>query len=183
MLTAAVDSLHPPKCIRLSRDTKCVGPTSSQVGFILASFAFMVIGAAGIKPCNLAFGADQFDPNTESGKRGATSFFNWYYFSSAFGTMIAMTLIVYVQTDISWAIGFSIPAGLMLLAVVLYFLGTRIYVIVKPQGSPFTGMVQVLVASFRKRGKQLPENPAFSLYNYTVPKSMNTTLPHTTQFR
>lgn len=42
----------------------CVGPTAGQMTFLLGGFGLLVIGASGIRPCNLAFGADQFDPKT-----------------------------------------------------------------------------------------------------------------------
>lgn len=88
--------------------------------------------------CNLAFGTDQFNPNTESGKKGINSFFNWYYFTFTFAVMISVTFIVYIQSSVSWAIGLGIPAGLMLLACVLFFWGTKLFVKVKPDGSPIT---------------------------------------------
>ncbi|KAJ6949570.1 protein NRT1/ PTR FAMILY 2.11-like [Populus alba x Populus x berolinensis] len=180
MLTAAISTMHPPKC---APGAVCAGPTSWQLAFLLSGFAFLVIGAGGIRPCNLAFGADQFNPNTESGKRGITSFFNWYYFTFTFAVMISVTGIVYVQSNVSWAIGLGIPAFLMLLSCVMFFVGTRIYVIVKPQGSPITGIVQVLVAATKKRGLKVPDNSAMSLFNYIPAKSINSKLPRTEQFR
>ncbi|KAI5604828.1 hypothetical protein BDE02_01G312800 [Populus trichocarpa] len=180
MLTAAISTMHPPKC---AAGAVCAGPTSWQLAFLLSGFAFLVIGAGGIRPCNLAFGADQFNPNTESGKRGITSFFNWYYFTFTFAVMISVTGIVYVQSNVSWAIGLGIPAFLMLLSCVMFFVGTRIYVIVKPQGSPITSIVQVLVAATKKRGLKVPDNSAMSLFNYIPAKSINSKLPSTEQFR
>lgn len=180
MLTAAISTMHPPKC---APGAVCAGPTSWQLAFLLSGFAFLVIGAGGIRPCNLAFGADQFNPNTESGKRGITSFFNWYYFTFTFAVMISVTGIVYVQSNVSWAIGLGIPAFLMLLSCVMFFVGTRIYVIVKPQGSPMTSIVQVLVAATKKRGLKVPDNSAMSLFNYIPAKSINSKLPRTEQFR
>jgi peptide/histidine transporter 3/4 len=180
MLTAAISTMHPPKC---APGAVCAGPTSWQLAFLLSGFAFLVIGAGGIRPCNLAFGADQFNPNTESGKRGITSFFNWYYFTFTFAVMISVTGIVYVQSNVSWAIGLGIPAFLMLLSCVMFFVGTRIYVIVKPQGSPITSIVQVLVAATKKRGLKVPDNSAMSLFNYIPAKSINSKLPSTEQFR
>ncbi|GAB4845541.1 hypothetical protein Ancab_038946 [Ancistrocladus abbreviatus] len=34
----------------------------------------MVVGAGGVRPCNSAFGANQFNPNIESGKRGFSGY-------------------------------------------------------------------------------------------------------------
>ncbi|GAV63489.1 PTR2 domain-containing protein [Cephalotus follicularis] len=180
MLTAAITALHPPKC---EAGEICVGPTAWQLTFLLGGFGFLVIGAGGIRPCNLAFGADQFNPATESGKRGTTSFFNWYYFSYIFAVMVSVTLIVYVQSDISWAIGLGIPAIFMFLSTLLFFVGTYMYVIVKPEGSPLTSMAQVVVAAIKKRRLKLPENPAHSLFKYMPTSSINSKLPYTHQFR
>lgn len=80
-LTAAIHTLHPPAC-DASKGQQCEGPTSSQLAAILVSFFFLVVGAGGIRPCNLAFGADQFDPRTADGRRGIASFFNWYYITT-----------------------------------------------------------------------------------------------------
>ncbi|XP_031372240.1 protein NRT1/ PTR FAMILY 2.9-like isoform X2 [Punica granatum] len=75
-LTAAISKLHPPQC-RPGETENCPGPNTWQMLFLLSGFGFLVIGGGGIRPCNLAFGADQFNPNTSSGKRGISSFFNW----------------------------------------------------------------------------------------------------------
>ncbi|KAK6123271.1 hypothetical protein DH2020_042985 [Rehmannia glutinosa] len=66
-LTAAFPKLHPPTCG--SEEIICEGPSPGQLTFLFAGFVFLVIGASGIRPCNLAFGADQFNPNTDSGRR------------------------------------------------------------------------------------------------------------------
>ncbi|KAF9663638.1 hypothetical protein SADUNF_Sadunf17G0072200 [Salix dunnii] len=181
MLTAAISTLHPPKCA--PGGGACAGPTTWQLAFLLSGFGFLIVGAGGIRPCNLAFGADQFNPNTEAGKRGINSFFNWYYFTFTFAVMVSVTGIVYVQSDVSWAIGLGIPAFLMLLSCVMFFVGTNIYVIVKPQGSPLSSVLHVLVAATKKRGLKLPENSTVSLFSYIPAKSINTKLPRTEQFR
>ena len=172
MLTAAISGLHPPNCVA-GESSSCEGPTAWQLVFLLSAFGFLVIGAGGIRPCNLAFGADQFNPNTESGKKGISSFFHWYYLTYTFAVMVSVTATVYVQSDVSWAIGFTIPAFLMFLSCAVFFLGTRIYVIVKPQGSPLTSVAQVLVAAAKKRQLELPENLAVSLFSYIPSNSLN----------
>ncbi|RVW23928.1 Protein NRT1/ PTR family 2.11 [Vitis vinifera] len=158
MLTAAISKLHPPHCG--TKETElCRGPTTSQLAFLLTGFGLLIIGAGGIRPCNLAFGADQFNPATESGKRGINSFFN------------------------CWALGLGIPSCLMFVSCVLFFAGSRIYVKVKPRGSPLTGVAQVLVAASKKRYLKLPDHPELSLFSHVPTNYMNSKLPHTDQFR
>ena len=181
-LTAAFKNLHPPQCAKES--STCKGPTAGQMAFLLSGFGLLLVGAAGVRPCNLAFGADQFNPNTESGKKGINSFFNWYFFTFTFAQMVSLTLIVYVQSNVSWAVGLGIPAALMFISCVVYFMGAKMYVKVKPSGSPITSIVQVIVVAIKKRGLKPPEEyPMLSLFNYVAPKSMNSKLPYTYQFR
>ncbi|XAR65442.1 hypothetical protein NMG60_11009578 [Bertholletia excelsa] len=182
-LTAANSKLHPPHCTSTGEASKCAGATPGQMAFLLSGFALQVVGASGIRPCNLAFGADQFNPKTESGKRGISSFFNWYYFTYTFAVMVSLTAIVYVQSDVSWAVGLAIPTFLMFLSCVVFFVGTRIYVRVAPQGSPLRSVVQVVVAAAKKRKLKLPEQPWLSLHDHVASGSINSKLPYTDQFR
>lgn len=96
--------------------------------------------------------------------------------------MVSATLIVYVQS-VSWAIGFAIPTGLMLLSCGLLFLGSGIYVKVRPEGSPLTSLAQVLVAAARKWHLKVPDQPEVRLFSYMPEKPINSKLPHTDQFR
>lgn len=181
-LTAAISKLHPPDCGNQDSGA-CPGATPWQLAFLFSGLGLMVIGAGGIRPCNLAFGADQFNPNTESGKKGITSFFNWYYFTFTFAMMISLTIIVYVQSDMSWAWGLGIPAFMMFLSCAMFFLGSRLYMKVKPDGSPLASAVQVFVAAIKKRQLKLPEEPWLTLHNHIPKNGINSKLPHTGQFR
>ncbi|GER27120.1 major facilitator superfamily protein [Striga asiatica] len=176
---SAVPGLHPAHCFP---GQKCVGPNSAQMAFLIFGFGLMVIGAGGIRPCNMAFGVDQFNPHTESGKKGIDSFFNWYYFTITFAQIVSLTLVVYVQSNVSWSIGLGIPTVFMLMSCFLFFAGTKIYVMVRPEGSPITSLVQVMVVAFKKRKLELPKEPWIDLFNYVPPKSINSRLPYTQQF-
>ncbi|MQM12714.1 hypothetical protein Taro_045631 [Colocasia esculenta] len=184
-LTAAIPGQHPRPCS--GGGGTCQEPSTSQMAFLLSGLGLMVVGSGGIRPCNLAFGADQFDPGTEAGKKGINSFFNWYYFTFTTAMMVSSTAIIYLQSNVSWVLGFAIPAGLMFLSCIIFFLGTPIYVRVRPEGSPLTGVAQVAVAAFRKRRLRLPEGgpaTAAALFNPASPTNgVNTRLPHTDQFR
>ncbi|CAA0836077.1 Protein NRT1/ PTR FAMILY 2.11 [Striga hermonthica] len=157
--------------------------------FVIGNETFEKLGTIGtstnlgIRPCNLAFGADQFDPGTDSGKRGINSFFNWYYFTFTFAMMVSLTVIVYVQSSISWAIGLGIPTFLMFLSCVFFFIGTRIYVVVPPQGSPLTSVVQTVTVAVKKRRLELPELPEAALFNHVPEDSINSRLAYSDQLR
>lgn len=161
-----IPNLHPPPC---PTKKSCKGPTSSQMGFLALALGFLSIGSAGIRPCSIPFGVDQFDPNTEDGRKGINSFFNWYYTTFTVVIILALTVTVYIQTYVSWVVGFGIPTLLMVCALVLFFMGTRLYVYVKPEGSIFSGIIQGLVAAYKKRNIKLPENGELNGKYYDPP--------------
>jgi hypothetical protein len=70
--------------------------------------------------------------------------------------LFSTTVLIYIQNNFSWAIGFRMPTFFMFLAIIFYFAGTRLYVHVPPERSIFSRIVQVLVASFKKRRLELP---------------------------
>ncbi|RCV19700.1 hypothetical protein SETIT_3G406400v2 [Setaria italica] len=170
-LTAAVPSLHPHG----------MGPSATQMAVLLVSFGLLAVGAGGIRPCNLAFGADQFDPRTPAGRRGITSFFNWYYFTFTIAMMISATFIIYLQSSVSWALGLAVPATLMGLSCALFFMGTPLYVRVRPEGSPFTSFAQVLVAAARKRRLPAPASLG-ELFDPPHRSNLITKIAYTDQF-
>lgn len=50
-----------------------------------------------------------------------------------------------------WGWGFGISAGANVIALVIFLIGSRFYRRIGPQGSPFTSIARVLVATVRKR--------------------------------
>nr|QWJ73382.1 glucosinolate transporter 1 [Isatis tinctoria] len=180
LLTAAVPGLHPTPC---GSKSSCQGPSGGQIAFLLMGLGLLVVGAGGIRPCNLAFGADQFNPKSESGKKGINSFFNWYFFTFTFAQVISLTLVVYIQSNVSWSIGLSIPVGLMFLACVIFFAGHKLYVKVKASGSPLAGIARVIAAAIKKRGLKQVKQPWLELYNHIPRNYANLPLKYTDQFR
>ncbi|MCI59258.1 peptide transporter PTR1-like, partial [Trifolium medium] len=70
----------------------------------------------------------------------------------------AASLLVWIQDNVSWGLGFGIPAVAMAIAVVSFFSGTRLYRNQKPGGSPITRTCQVIVASIRKYNVEVPDD-------------------------
>ena len=149
-LTAMIPQLQPPPCDRFTET--CSSATAGQMAILFFSFGLISIGAGCIRPCSNAFGADQLDneenPNNESVLQ---SFFNWYYAATGLSTIIAFTVIVYIQDNLGWKVGFAVPAILMFLSALMFLVGSSQYIKVKASSSLFTGFVQVVVAAFRNR--------------------------------
>ncbi|CDY16763.1 BnaA09g06190D [Brassica napus] len=180
LLTAAVPQLHPAPCGTAS---SCIGPSGGQIAFLLMGLGILVVGAGGIRPCNLAFGADQFNPKSGSGKRGIDSFFNWYFFTFTFAQILSLTVVVYVQSNVSWTIGLTIPVVLMFLASVIFFAGAKLYVKIEASGSPLASIAHVITAAIKKHRLEPVEQPWLNLYNYYPSKYANAKLKYTQQFR
>ncbi|TYG75923.1 hypothetical protein ES288_D03G071800v1 [Gossypium darwinii] len=81
-LTAMVPESKPPTCDLLTQ--RCRSPTAAQMSLLISSFVLISIGAGGVRPCSLAFGADQLDQrDNPKNDRVLESFFGWYYASAA----------------------------------------------------------------------------------------------------
>ncbi|KAJ8547855.1 hypothetical protein K7X08_021091 [Anisodus acutangulus] len=175
--------LHPPPC---KAGQQCRGANKSQMGFLVMGLGFLSIGSGGIRPCSIPFGVDQFDSTTDEGRKGIASFFNWYYTSFTVVLIIALTLVVYIQDSVSWVIGFGIPTVLMFLSLILFFIGTKVYVYVKPEGSIFSSIIQVFVATHKKRKLKLPDERESNgvFYDPPIPEgSIIKKLPLTNKYR
>ena len=118
--------------------------------FFLALY-ILSVGEGGHKPCVQTFAADQFDENVPEEKLAKSSFFNWWYLGIVIGSTAAVLVVIYVQDNIGWAIGFGMPTVAVAGALLVFLIGQRTYRRSVPVGSPFTRMMQVVVAAVRKR--------------------------------
>lgn len=126
-------------------------PNALQNAALYASLYVVALGTGGIKPNVSAFGADQFDESDPGDRREKTSFFNWFYFSINLGSLLAVTVIVWVQENVSWAVGFAVPAACMALAVAVFVAGSPRYKHVAPSESPLSRVFKVMWAAHRAR--------------------------------
>ncbi|XP_009787173.1 protein NRT1/ PTR FAMILY 1.2-like isoform X2 [Nicotiana sylvestris] len=166
-LTTMIPPLRPLPCDQFEIN-ECNKPTPAQFFVLLFSFGIIAVGAGFVRPCSIAFGADQLD-NKENpkNKRIMESYFNWYYATIGMSTLVATTLIVYIQDAFGWQIGFGIPAILMLFSVSAFLLGSPLYIKVNASESLFTGFFQVLVAAVRKRNINLHSANCGNYYHHS----------------
>eukprot|EP00262_Sarcandra_glabra_P012222 TRINITY_DN3106_c0_g2_i3.p1 TRINITY_DN3106_c0_g2~~TRINITY_DN3106_c0_g2_i3.p1 ORF type:complete len:585 (+),score=97.19 TRINITY_DN3106_c0_g2_i3:144-1898(+) len=153
-LSASVPALKPSSCL----GSVCPEASAAQFVIFYLGLYLMALGTGGIKPCVSSFGADQFDDTNPTERMKKGSFFNWFYFSINIGALISSSLIVWIQDNAGWGLGFGIPTLFMGLAIGSFFSGTALYRFQKPGGSPLTRLCQVLVASFRKWNIDVPSD-------------------------
>lgn len=160
--------------------------TNAQSAVCFTALYLVALGTGGIKPCVSSYGADQFDDADEAEKKHKSSFFNWFYFSINIGALIAGSVLVWIQDNVGWGLGFGIPAVTMAIAVVSFFLGTKLYRNQKPGGSPLTRICRVVVASLRKKKVEVPNDKSL-LYETAVNAESaivgSRKLEHTKDFR
>ena len=132
---------------------------TNKVVFWVAMY-LIALGTGGIKPCVSTFGADQFD--TEGDPRQAKligTFFNWFYFSINIGAAIASLVLVNIQTNVSWFVGFLIPAISFTVAISVFVFGSKFYRRRPPGGSPWKRIfVTMYAAGWVHRKAKVPEN-------------------------
>ncbi|WMV35834.1 hypothetical protein MTR67_029219 [Solanum verrucosum] len=148
-LTTTVDSLRPTTCEVGS--TSCTPKPKVQYVVLYAAIVLTTLGNASLRSTLSTMGANQFDKPKDQG-----IFFNWFFFFLSGSTIVASTAIVYVEDNVSWKAGYIICVAANVVGAAIFLLGTRFYNNSKPEGSPFTSLARVVVASIRKRKLPLP---------------------------
>ncbi|KAH7516546.1 hypothetical protein FEM48_Zijuj10G0146500 [Ziziphus jujuba var. spinosa] len=161
-LSAILPSLRPPPC---KADQVCQEASSGQEAILYASLLLGAIGSGGIRPCVVAFGADQFDESDPNQTTKTWNYFNWYYFVMGVSMLVAVTVLVYIQDNIGWGWGLGIPAMAMFLSIIAFIFGYPLYRNLDPVGSPFTRLVQVCVAAYKKRKLNMVSDPSLLYQN------------------
>lgn len=116
------------------------GSTSLALWMTAAGLFLIATGTGGIKPCVSAFGGDQVELGVPEGPvkdRLQRQFFSMYYFAVNAGALISTLLTPVLRTNVSYALAFSVPAALMIVAVTIFWAGSRHYIDRKPEGNVF----------------------------------------------
>lgn len=153
-LSATVNSLRPPSC--KAANINCKSASKSQISLFYGALYIIALGFGGYQPNVLSFGADQFDEEHPKEKMRKNEFFNWFYAALTLGTLLASTLLAYIENEAKWALGFWISTGAGALAFTMFLARTCRYRFHKTGGNPLSRIAQVVVAALRKRHVQLP---------------------------
>ncbi|XP_061554895.1 solute carrier family 15 member 1b [Phycodurus eques] len=107
----------------------------SMVGLLL-----IAVGTGGIKPCVAAFGGDQFEDHQEKQR---STFFSIFYLSINAGSLLSTVITpilraqecgIYSQQK-CYPLAFGVPAALMVVALIVFIVGSGMYSKTAPQGN------------------------------------------------
>ncbi|WOL08701.1 protein NRT1/ PTR FAMILY 1.2 [Canna indica] len=174
-LTTMLPGLRPPACELTS---SCQSATLPQLAMLFSAFLLISLGSAGIRPCAIAFGADQFTiQNPSKREKTLQAYFNAYYASVGIALIVAFTVIVYIVDRHGWKVGFGVPVGLTALSASLLLLASPLYIKVDSKSNILLGFAQVIVAAIRNRNLDLSKESLVVLRYHYEKSSLNMMVP------
>ncbi|GMT35284.1 hypothetical protein PFISCL1PPCAC_26581, partial [Pristionchus fissidentatus] len=117
-------------------------PWMDLTGLIVIGF-----GTGGIKPCVSAFGADQFDKNQD---KMISIYFSMFYFSINAGSMISTFISPIFRAqpcmgqDSCYPLSFGVPAVLMVVATIIFMIGSPWYIKNPPTENVFAEVARII---------------------------------------
>ncbi|KAI8013988.1 Protein NRT1/ PTR FAMILY 5.2 [Camellia lanceoleosa] len=119
------------------------------------------------KPNIFTMGADQFDDFEPKEKAQKLSFFNWLMFGIFYEALFSNTFLIYIQDNVGWTVGYSLPTLGLGVSIVVFFVDTPYYRHKATSESPLTSIARVLVAVMRRRKEVVP-NDLIELYEVNL---------------
>jgi solute carrier family 15 (peptide/histidine transporter), member 3/4 len=157
---------------------------SSVLGAQTVAFVglyLVAVGSGGVRSSLLPFGAEQFDDGNATDRERKGSFFSWFYLCVDFGPIVSGLLIVWIQDNVSWGLGFGIATACIALAFGAFVLATPMYKRRVPTGTPLKRLSQVVVAACRKVALKVPAD-AGMLYEVSDKVDPQPKIAHTGEF-
>uniref|UniRef100_A0A0E0K3Y9 Uncharacterized protein n=1 Tax=Oryza punctata TaxID=4537 RepID=A0A0E0K3Y9_ORYPU len=125
--------------------------------------------------------AAAFDDDNAADRERKAAFFSWFYLCVDFGLIVSGVLLVWIQQNVSWGLGFGIATACIAVAFAAFVLATPMYKRRLPTGTPLKSLAQVVVAAFRKVGMKLPAD-AELLYEVSDKIDSQPKIAHTSEF-
>ncbi|KAL5577059.1 hypothetical protein UlMin_018758 [Ulmus minor] len=184
-IQAHFPSLKPAVCNIFDPTATCEKISSGDNALLFAGLYLMAAGSAGIKAALPSHGADQFDEKDPKEAKQMSTFFNFLLLAVCVGGAASLTILVWIQDNKGWDLGFGISTLAILLAIFIFAVGLPMYRLQAIQGTnAIIEIIQVYVAAIRKRKLSLPEDPS-DLYEINKDKEAALEvefLPHTDTF-
>ncbi|XP_050370166.1 protein NRT1/ PTR FAMILY 6.2-like [Argentina anserina] len=177
-ISVKLPQLRPPHCDITAANNNCKQADEFQMGFLYLALYIIALGIGGLKSSVSGFGTDQFDEKDDKEKAQMAYFFNRFFFFISTGTLMAVTVLVYIQDQVDRSLAYGICSISFVIAILVFLSGTKRYRYKKSTGSPIVQIFQVIMAAIRKRKMPLPLDIALLYENY--PEASR--IAHTDQF-
>ncbi|KAL0425840.1 UNVERIFIED_CONTAM: protein NRT1/ PTR FAMILY 7.3 [Sesamum radiatum] len=148
--------LEPKGCGKIGE--MCNQPSPAKLASFYVSVYLLALGSGAIEPALATLGADQFDEEDSEENKSKTRFFSYYYVALNLGSLIAETVLVYIENLGKWVLAFWISTFCGFLALIFLLSGTSRYRHTRPSGNPISRFCQVIVACVRKLKMDLPSH-------------------------
>nr|QFR36152.1 peptide transporter [Lateolabrax japonicus] len=111
-----------------------------HVALSMMGLMLIAVGTGGIKPCVAAFGGDQFEEHQEKQR---STFFSIFYLSINAGSLLSTVITpilraqecgIHTQQE-CYPLAFGVPAALMVVALIVFIVGSGMYNKTAPQGN------------------------------------------------
>ncbi|KZV57120.1 hypothetical protein F511_05994 [Dorcoceras hygrometricum] len=179
-IQALVAKLRPEMCEMILVDGGCEEAKGYMAWMFYGALYLVALGSGCLKPNIISHGADQFHKNQPN---KLSTFFNCAYFAFCTGEVVALTLVVWVQTHSGMGVGFGVSAAAMAAGLICLISGSFMYRNTPPRGSIFTPIAQVFVAAVSKRKQVQPAAASQQQLPGIMSSKSNTMLSHTDKFR
>ncbi|KAM6584056.1 hypothetical protein CsatB_011058 [Cannabis sativa] len=148
--------LKPDGCGKIGELCETHKPFETAIFYI--SIYLIALGNGAPEPALATFGADQFDEEDPKERQSKTSFYSYFYVALNLGSLVAETILVYIENMGYWVVGFWTCTISAIVGYVFLLSGTLRYRHFKPSGNPISRFSQVIVASMKKLHQNMPSN-------------------------
>ncbi|XP_020500572.2 solute carrier family 15 member 1b isoform X2 [Labrus bergylta] len=129
---------------------------SFHVALSMVGLSLIALGTGGIKPCVAAFGGDQFQDHQEKQR---STFFSIFYLSINAGSLLSTIITpmlraqecgIYSQQK-CYPLAFGVPAALMVVALIVFIIGSGMYNKTAPQGNILVKVCKCIAFAIKNR--------------------------------
>ncbi|KAJ9676416.1 hypothetical protein PVL29_025103 [Vitis rotundifolia] len=185
---AHLPQLRPPHCNMVLDGDNCSEAKGYKALIFFLALYLVALGSGCLKPNIISHGADQFRKEDSKQSKKLSSYFNAAYFAFCMGELVALTVLVWVQTHSGMDVGFGVSAAAMAMGLISLISGTLVYMNKPPRGSIFTPIAQVFVRCNHQEKANLTSNSGMHTMESQLPEQRfvltnDRNLLHTEKFR